>query len=256
MKKRVDEVIFDAEHFFDGFQRQSRLRAGMPRSGRSEARRRLARACATPTAARCRTRSRGDRAGAAEVDHRRRSASTATTTASWRWPTRWPPCEHGARPGAGHDQRLRRALRQRQPDLDDPEPAAQDGQEMRDARRNSQSSARCRSFVYELANIKPNKRQPYVGDSAFAHKGGMHVSGGAEEPRDLRAHRSGAGRQPRSECWSPISRAGATSLAKARSTASISRHAGDAVKNILRRAQGAGRRRATSSRPPRRLSSC
>lgn len=32
-------------------------------------------------------------------------------------------------------------------------------------------------FFYELANIIPNKHQPYVGDSAFAHKGGMHVSG-------------------------------------------------------------------------------
>jgi 2-isopropylmalate synthase len=32
-------------------------------------------------------------------------------------------------------------------------------------------------FFYELANIQPNKRQPYVGDSAFAHKGGLHVSG-------------------------------------------------------------------------------
>ncbi|MEK7334747.1 MAG: citramalate synthase [Candidatus Binatota bacterium] len=32
-------------------------------------------------------------------------------------------------------------------------------------------------FFYELANIHPNKHQPYVGDSAFAHKGGMHVAG-------------------------------------------------------------------------------
>lgn len=32
-------------------------------------------------------------------------------------------------------------------------------------------------FFYELANIIPNKHQPYVGDSAFAHKGGLHVSG-------------------------------------------------------------------------------
>ncbi|MDH3446396.1 MAG: citramalate synthase, partial [Deltaproteobacteria bacterium] len=32
-------------------------------------------------------------------------------------------------------------------------------------------------FFYELANLHPNKRQPYVGDSAFAHKGGLHVSG-------------------------------------------------------------------------------
>jgi len=31
-------------------------------------------------------------------------------------------------------------------------------------------------FVYELANIEPSKRQPYVGQSAFAHKGGVHVA--------------------------------------------------------------------------------
>lgn len=32
-------------------------------------------------------------------------------------------------------------------------------------------------LFYELANIHPNKHQAYVGDSAFAHKGGLHVSG-------------------------------------------------------------------------------
>ncbi len=31
-------------------------------------------------------------------------------------------------------------------------------------------------FVYELANVEPNKRQPFVGQSAFAHKGGLHVA--------------------------------------------------------------------------------
>lgn len=31
-------------------------------------------------------------------------------------------------------------------------------------------------FVYELANFSPSKHQPYVGNSAFAHKGGVHVS--------------------------------------------------------------------------------
>ncbi|MGE0155926.1 MAG: citramalate synthase [Geobacter sp.] len=31
-------------------------------------------------------------------------------------------------------------------------------------------------FVYELANLSPHKHQAYVGKSAFAHKGGVHVS--------------------------------------------------------------------------------
>jgi 2-isopropylmalate synthase len=37
-------------------------------------------------------------------------------------------------------------------------------------------------FVSELANRKPWTAQPYVGDSAFAHKGGMHVSAVQKHP--------------------------------------------------------------------------
>jgi 2-isopropylmalate synthase len=31
-------------------------------------------------------------------------------------------------------------------------------------------------YIYELANLSPSKHQAYVGNSAFAHKGGVHVS--------------------------------------------------------------------------------
>lgn len=31
-------------------------------------------------------------------------------------------------------------------------------------------------FVYELANLTPNRYQPFVGRSAFAHKGGVHAA--------------------------------------------------------------------------------
>ena len=37
-------------------------------------------------------------------------------------------------------------------------------------------------YVYELANIEPNKRQPFVGQSAFAHKGGLHVAAVQKNP--------------------------------------------------------------------------
>jgi len=37
-------------------------------------------------------------------------------------------------------------------------------------------------FVSELANRSPWQHQPYVGDSAFAHKGGMHVSAVTKHP--------------------------------------------------------------------------
>ena len=39
--------------------------------------------------------------------------------------------------------------------------------------KNITSTAR---YVAEIANLSPFKRQPYVGESAFAHKGGIHVS--------------------------------------------------------------------------------
>ncbi len=38
-------------------------------------------------------------------------------------------------------------------------------------------------LMFELLNQPPNKRQAYVGDSAFAHKGGVHVSAVVKNPR-------------------------------------------------------------------------
>ncbi len=40
-------------------------------------------------------------------------------------------------------------------------------------------------FVNELANMADNKHQAFVGDSAFAHKGGMHVSAVVRNPANL-----------------------------------------------------------------------
>jgi 2-isopropylmalate synthase len=39
---------------------------------------------------------------------------------------------------------------------------------------NLTSTAR---FVAEVSNISMNEREPYIGNSAFAHKGGMHIDG-------------------------------------------------------------------------------
>lgn len=38
-------------------------------------------------------------------------------------------------------------------------------------------------FLYEHCNMVPNSGQPYVGSSAFAHKGGIHVSAVQKNPR-------------------------------------------------------------------------
>lgn len=38
-------------------------------------------------------------------------------------------------------------------------------------------------FISEMANLHPDPRRPFVGESAFAHKGGIHVSAVRKEPR-------------------------------------------------------------------------
>lgn len=38
------------------------------------------------------------------------------------------------------------------------------------------------NFVTEIANLMPNKHQPYVGESAFAHKGGVHIHAVQKNP--------------------------------------------------------------------------
>lgn len=38
-------------------------------------------------------------------------------------------------------------------------------------------------YISEIANISHDERQPYVGASAFAHKGGMHVDGVIKNPK-------------------------------------------------------------------------
>ena len=40
-------------------------------------------------------------------------------------------------------------------------------------------------FVYEQANMRANTRQAFVGDSAFAHKAGMHVDGVRKVPKSF-----------------------------------------------------------------------
>ena len=50
-------------------------------------------------------------------------------------------------------------------------------------------------FVSETANLVPLNNRPFVGKSAFAHKGGIHVSAIMKTPQGLRAHRARNGRQ-------------------------------------------------------------
>ena len=82
----------------------------------------------------------------------------------------------GRHAGAGDDQRLRRALRQRQPHLHHPRPAAEDGPALRARREPGPPDRAVAHGVSEIANLNPDAHAPYVGASAFAHKGGAHVA--------------------------------------------------------------------------------
>lgn len=37
-------------------------------------------------------------------------------------------------------------------------------------------------FVFELANLSPDEKMPYIGSNAFAHKGGMHIDAVQKNP--------------------------------------------------------------------------
>ena len=49
-------------------------------------------------------------------------------------------------------------------------------------RENLKNLRRLSLTVDEILNLIPDKRKPYVGESAFAHKGGIHVSGVRRNP--------------------------------------------------------------------------
>lgn len=51
-----------------------------------------------------------------------------------------------------------------------------------EVRKNIDQLYRVSRFVDELANLQHNRFQPYVGESAFAHKGGIHVSAVERNP--------------------------------------------------------------------------
>ena len=125
--------------------------------------------------------------------------------------------EAGRAPRPGHDQRLRRALRQRQPHLDHPQPAAEDGLRVPSSRSGSSELTGASATSWPRPpTSSPTPGAPYVGSNAFAHKGGMHVAGherGRPRPTSTSTRRSSA---TSAACWCPSCRAAGTIVAKAR----------------------------------------
>ena len=124
LKKHFDEVVYDAEHFFDGYADNAEYALSTLKSAARGGRRRR-RPLRHQRRHACRARSRCGRArggeGVAGVPlgihaHNDREVAVANTMRRGR---------RGRAARAGHHQRFRRALRQRQPGLHHPQPAAQ-----------------------------------------------------------------------------------------------------------------------------------
>ena len=130
--------------------------------------------CVTPTAAACRVRSATSSRRCARRC-RRAWASTPTTTATSPSPTRWPAVEAGCTQVQGTingwGERCGNA------NLISIIPALQLKMERRCVPdENLAQLTELSRAVSEIANIRPRAHAPYVGRSAFAHKGGMHVA--------------------------------------------------------------------------------
>ena len=187
--ERGREAVYDAEHFFDGYRGDRDYALSTLRAAREAGARTLV-LCDTNggTLTDELVRILGDVRGSLEGDpsapavtwgiHTHNDAELAVANSI-------AAVQAGRPPRPGDDQRLRRALRQREHGLDPRQPRAQDGARA-DARRRRATSLALTELsrsVAEIANQTPNDYQPYVGRSAFAHKGGVHGAAVAKVER-------------------------------------------------------------------------
>ena len=212
LREQGKRVIYDAEHFFDAWRDDLGLRARVPagrRRGRGRERDALRHERLEPAAAGClgdgvrRRRARRRRPGRDPHPQRRRVRRGQLA--------RRRRC--GRPHGAGHDERLRRALRQREPGLDPARPAAEDGLRVRRGRAAS-SPRRDVALPRRAHEPEPRSRpplrraqrlRPQGRDARRRRRGGLaHVraprSGARRQPargRHLRALGQGLGAQPR-----------------------------------------------------------
>ena len=192
LKKNADKVFFDAEHFFDGYRHNPKyamkvLAAAVDAGPTSWS-------CATRTAARSRPTS-PDRKEESGRRPPRRSGSIPTTTARWRWPTPWrpwraaPPRYRGRSTGTGNGAGTRTCA------PSSPALELKMGREVLPKGQPKKPTDLSR-YVAEVANVGQWLHQPYVGNAAFAHKGGCTSPPSAGIPEDVRAHRARDGGKP------------------------------------------------------------
>ena len=114
------------------------------------------------------------------------SASTPTTTPSRRWPIAFAAVRAGARQIQGTLNGLGERCGNAQPRFADPDAQAQAGI-CRQAFDIGVSDAAAQEAGAGLARLtsgstRPDRHAPYVGDSAFATKAGIHASAIMKDP--------------------------------------------------------------------------
>ena len=167
LKDHGKTVIYDAEHSFDGYKDEPEY--ALARGRRRKRPARIASCFATPTAAACRMKSPGSRAlakGKLNAPPRHPHARRLRRGRGQR------PGGHRSRrhPGAGHHQRLRGAHGQLQFDQRHPAVAFQDGKAGVPA-KSLPKLKELSEFVDEIANMRHNPRQPWVGPDGVCAQG-------------------------------------------------------------------------------------
>ncbi|MGH7984806.1 MAG: citramalate synthase [Candidatus Binataceae bacterium] len=173
LKRHVDEVIFDAEHFFDGYANNPDFALACLKAV-AEAEVDLIALCDTNGGRLPFEIERGVKAARAAVGcgigihcHNDSEVAVANTIAA-------------VQSGATHVQGTINGLGERCGNANlvsiIPDLQLKLGYQCVPAAKLKSINEISR-LVYELANISPNPRQAYVGRSAFAHKAGLHVSG-------------------------------------------------------------------------------
>ena len=155
--------------------------------------------------------------------------------------------------GAGHDQRHRRAHRQRQPGHDHRRPAAEDGRASCSRPSSLARLTETAHFVDELLNRTPDPAQPYVGKHAFAHKAGLHAAGVRADAQTFEHIDPAVVGNGRDVLISELSGRG-TIVEKARAGGDRGRRR--ASPSGWSSASRSSSTRASSSRPPTARSSC
>ena len=187
LKGHTRKVIYDAEHFFDGYKENrdyalSTLTAAVKAA-------RTASFSATPTAEPCHMKSSHHCKGESDLQKKPIRQSPASESAfiptmipAWPWPTPSAAVRAGAVMVQGtingYGERCGNA------DLTTIIPIL--CLKMNRTCVISGESSRLKKlsrFVSETANMIPQNTMPFVGKSAFAHKGGVHVSAIMKDPR-------------------------------------------------------------------------